>query len=277
VQNKNKKTVQLSKIIKKIPFYYGKSKIHSFVLALFAVILLLKVLIGGALFLFPKASKAQTPLPLTAETLVFLTNEERLRNDRPALSINEKLTIAATKKASDVLANDYFAHTTPNGKQFFKWIQEENYQYRSAGENLAIAFTEPSSVIHAWMMSKTHKENLLDPYYSEIGIAVMEGEFEGDTTTIIVQLFGEPLTSTSLKSKPSPPPVAGERTISPYQSFEQTRTPYQGIRDIFMVFNTILTIILAILTCGIIVHFAIIRRADALSFQRGFLRPSLLK
>ena len=199
MQNKNKKIEQLSKIIKKIHLYYGKNKIHSLILALFAIMLLIKVLISGALFLFPKTSKAQSPLPLTAETLVVLTNKERLNVGLSALSVNNKLTIAASKKAADIIANDYFAHTTPNGKPFFKWIIEETYQYRSAGENLAIAFEDPSSVIRAWMMSKTHKENLLDPYYQEIGIAVIEGEFEGDTTTITVQLFGEPLTTAHLK------------------------------------------------------------------------------
>lgn len=273
MQNKNKNTGQLSRIIKRIPFYYGESKINSLILGLFAVTLLIKALISGALFLFPKTSKAQNPLPLTAETLVLLTNGERLHNGLSALSINDKLSLAASKKASDILANDYFAHTAPSGKPFFKWIQEETYQYKSAGENLAIAFKEPSSVIHAWMMSKTHKANLLDPYYQEIGIAVMEGEFEGDTTTIIVQLFGEPLTAASLKSKLSTPPVAGERAISPYQSSEQTPDAYHGMRNAPMLFHTIPTIILAILTCLIIGNFAIIKRADVLSFQRELLNP----
>jgi hypothetical protein len=59
-----------------------------------------------------------------------------------------------------------------------------------AGENLGIGFLDSSEVYQAWLDSPTHKANIVSPYYQEIGIAVVEGDFNGSRATIVVQLFG---------------------------------------------------------------------------------------
>ncbi len=61
---------------------------------------------------------------------------------------------------------------------------------RYAGENLARDFSNASDAINAWMNSPTHKENILNPKYREIGVGVVEGDLAGSDTTIIVQFFG---------------------------------------------------------------------------------------
>lgn len=187
MQNKNKN--QLKRLSRYI--WSKKNRITAFV---FIITVSLKVLIsGGALFFYPKPGAAAEEMSLSADNLVILTNEKREGSGLLPLSINHKLTVAALKKAQDILQFDYFAHTTPSGKPFYKWIQEERYQYKSAGENLAIAFDRPESIVNAWMNSPAHRDNIIDSYYQEIGIAVATGEFKGDTTTVVVQLFGDPL------------------------------------------------------------------------------------
>jgi hypothetical protein len=172
MQNKNKKALKLF--------------IH-----LFFMVLTCKVLINGALFLIPETS-ASAQVSLSAEELIYLTNQERIKNHLLPLTQNNLLAKAAHNKAEDLLSKDYFAHTTPEGKLFYQWMQEIGYNYKSAGENLAIFFTKSPDVISAWLNSKTHRDNILDPHYKEIGLAVVEGDFNGENTYVIVQLFGDP-------------------------------------------------------------------------------------
>jgi hypothetical protein len=44
-----------------------------------------------------------------------LTNKERTQLNLPALSVNQTLNEAAQEKADDMAANQYFAHTSPDG------------------------------------------------------------------------------------------------------------------------------------------------------------------
>jgi len=64
------------------------------------------------------------------------------------------------------------------------------------GENLAIDFSSSQGVMEAWDNSPLHKKNLLSPYYQEIGVADVSGKFQGQDTTVVVQIFGAPATAT---------------------------------------------------------------------------------
>jgi len=189
VQNKNK-TVFKNKIYK---FNRFSAKL---LVDLLIISFAFKVLILGALFFIPKHSVSAEFSSINAQTLIQLTNSERQKHNLPILTPNQLLTKAAFNKAEDMLQKDYFAHTTPEGKPFYLWIQEADYTYRSAGENLAIFFDENQNIVQAWMKSPTHRQNILDHQYQEIGIAALTGKFNQEqTTTIVVQIFGEPLKS----------------------------------------------------------------------------------
>ena len=51
-------------------------------------------------------------------------------------------------------------------------------------------FKDNESLIEAWMQSPGHRENILNPSYREIGIAVKKGIFNGETVWLAVQHFG---------------------------------------------------------------------------------------
>ena len=158
---------------------------------IFAIILIFKAFTVGALF-FVRGNNVSAESTITARALIEQTNSERAAQGLEPLKTNSKLAKAASRKASDIIQKNYFAHTTPSGKPFYSWIQESDYTYKSAGENLAISFTTTEDAIAAWMMSPKHRENTLDKNYEEIGIAVAGGNFQGKNTIVIVQLFGEP-------------------------------------------------------------------------------------
>lgn len=127
---------------------------------------------------------------MTSAETVNLVNEARTSQDLPELAVNEKLVKAAEAKIDDMIKNDYFAHTSPTGATPWTWFEKVGYDYKFAGENLAINFSSAEDQQAAWMNSETHKENILSPNYKEIGAAVKEETIDGKSTTITVQEFG---------------------------------------------------------------------------------------
>lgn len=143
----------------------------------------------GVLFLFPNIAY---PSSVDAETLIELTNGERLKQGLPALLYNETLALAAKNKADDLLNGGYFSHNTAD-KDFSDWVHGAGYNYSYTGENLAMDFVTNQGVFDGWMNSGKHKENILNDKYKEIGIAAVLGEFNNRKTVMVVQLFGSPI------------------------------------------------------------------------------------
>lgn len=122
--------------------------------------------------------------------LVDLTNESREASNVHKLAINPVLEQAAQMKANDMAAKSYFAHTSPEGITPWYWFGQAGYDYRYAGENLAVNFSESAHVRDAWLNSPSHRDNLLQDKFTEIGIATAEGYYKGRKTTFVVQMFG---------------------------------------------------------------------------------------
>jgi hypothetical protein len=127
---------------------------------------------------------------VTIDEVVRATNEQRVSAGLKPLTYNEKLADAARRKAANMFSENYWAHNSPSGKSPWVWFKEAGYNYIYAGENLAKDFGDTSRMMSAWMASPTHKENIVNPKYQEIGIAVVPGNLQGNDTVLVVQLFG---------------------------------------------------------------------------------------
>ncbi|HCU55224.1 hypothetical protein A2410_02620 [Candidatus Shapirobacteria bacterium RIFOXYC1_FULL_38_24] len=130
---------------------------------------------------------------ITSQKVFEFTNQERLKYDLPPLSFNSTLARSATAKAQDMFENNYWAHTSPTGTNPWDFFKQEGYQYSIAGENLAKDFYDTETVIKAWMNSPTHKANIINSKYREIGIGIVNGTLNGIKTTLVVQHFGTPI------------------------------------------------------------------------------------
>lgn len=124
--------------------------------------------------------------------LTDITNEDREEHDLPPLTLSEKLTRAAQMKANHMAENGYLAHFSPTGETPWTWIRKAGYSYAYAGENLAVNFADSQDVARAWMNSPLHRENILSPHYTQIGIATAKGEYKGQETVFVVQMFAAP-------------------------------------------------------------------------------------
>lgn len=147
--------------------------------------------------------------------LVQLANEDREAANLNQFVISPKLEEAAKMKAEDMVKNSYFAHVSPEGVSPWHWFKKAGYDYVFAGENLAINFYDSKDVEKAWMNSPGHRDNILNNRFTEIGIAVATGMYQGRETTFVVQMFGYPAAPVAMA--PVLPPVP-----TPVPSFSPT-------------------------------------------------------
>jgi len=127
---------------------------------------------------------------ITSSTLINMTNNERERMGFHELRENPKLNQAAYLKANHMLAKNYFAHWSPDGVSPWHWFDVVGYKYAYAGENLAMGFLDAINVHNAWINSPSHRANIVNTNYDEIGIAVIKGNLHGQETYLVVQVFG---------------------------------------------------------------------------------------
>lgn len=135
-----------------------------------------------------------------SSALVLETNDFRSTNNESALIENPLLTKAAQMKADDMAKLEYFSHIAPNGDKPWVWFNKVGYKYSYAGENLAVDFTESEDVAEGWINSAKHKANLLNTNFTEIGVGVAKGMYEGHKTIYVVQFFGKPFIKESTKT-----------------------------------------------------------------------------
>lgn len=152
-------------------------------------LIVLAVVCGGFL-LSPAESSSEGSL--SSSSLIALVNEDRLRDGLNPLQENALLKQAAQAKAEHILENSYFAHTSPAGVEPWDFIKDTGLKYAFAGENLAINYTNSFELHHDFLASPTHRANLLSPWFSEIGIAVIEGQYQGRRAVVTVEMFASP-------------------------------------------------------------------------------------
>jgi uncharacterized protein YkwD len=167
---------------------------------------------------------------ISPQEVIRLTNAQRATGGLAPLTENGTLNGAAIAKGNDMLAKGYWAHFSPDGTSPWSFFLSFGYKYRYAGENLARDFGDAGSAVSAWMASPTHRDNIMNAKYKEIGIGVVEGSLAGVDTTIIVQFFGTPAGSDVIpevqaEAKPSTPASAKPKATVVPATPTPTATP----------------------------------------------------
>ena len=100
--------------------------------------------------------------------IVNTINKIRKDNGLEELVSNYNLNTSAREKAEDMVNRDYWSHADPDGNMAWNLIKNAGYNYQKAGENLAKDY-DNIGAIEAWLASPSHLENILSPYFSDIG------------------------------------------------------------------------------------------------------------
>jgi uncharacterized protein YkwD len=122
-----------------------------------------------------------------------LTNEFRAQNGLAPLTLNGELNAAAQQYSRTMAQDDFFSHTGKDGSQPWDRAGAIGYEARAMGENIAAGQTTPQEVVQGWINSPGHRENLLNPNYTELGVGYFH--MQNDTGKVNyrhywTQLFG---------------------------------------------------------------------------------------
>jgi uncharacterized protein YkwD len=135
------------------------------------------------------SARATARLKLLA---IRFSNARRAENNAPPLSSLPVLELTAQAHAEDMVARNFFSHVSPDGKTLEDRLTAQHYYdqfYEThcncrifAAENIAKGYQDAKEVVQGWMDSPGHRQSLLNPNYTWIGIGLA-----GDTW---VQVFG---------------------------------------------------------------------------------------
>lgn len=191
--------VKTHKTAKKHPRHYAK---------VYWPYLPLVILLGLGIWLgLPGVERSQKGVlaystNVNASSLLIDSNRARTSNNQANLLINDQLMAAAQAKADDMVSRNYWSHVTPDNQTPWIFIDRAGYSYQKAGENLAYGFSESDDIVKGWLNSPTHKANLLDSNYQEVGFGIATSEnYQGKgPETVIVALYGTPSESAIVDS-----------------------------------------------------------------------------
>ena len=115
---------------------------------------------------------------------------DELFGPAPALTLSGTLDDVALGHANDMAQKNYFEHVDPAGHSPADRVRATGYQEKLVGENIAYGPKTVDEVVQGWLDSPGHCENIMDPRFAEMGLALAPGRVKHGLYW--VQLFAEP-------------------------------------------------------------------------------------
>jgi uncharacterized protein YkwD len=134
----------------------------------------------------PGPSDCQLRADMEMEMLGLVNAERTERGLRP-LSGDPVLTKMARDHSLDMCERRYFSHYSPEGEDVAGRARKEGLSYRVVGENLALS-PDLISAHEGLMESPGHRQNILSPEYSRIGIGIYH---DGTLGLMVTQNFAD--------------------------------------------------------------------------------------
>ncbi|OGJ16455.1 MAG: hypothetical protein A2632_03260 [Candidatus Pacebacteria bacterium RIFCSPHIGHO2_01_FULL_46_16] len=129
-----------------------------------------------------------------ADKLYGLINGYRRDHRLTPLTAHTALERSARQKLADMVAKKYWRHGDTDNSPPWRFFGQAGYQYARAGENLAFGVTSSWQTFSGWQASQTHNEQLLEPEYQDMGIAVECDYYAvyADQTCLVVLHLAQP-------------------------------------------------------------------------------------
>jgi uncharacterized protein YkwD len=101
-----------------------------------------------------------------------LVNQERVNAGVAPLIWDEAATGVAYAHSVDMQVRNFFDHTNPSGQSPGDRLTQAGIAWTACGENIAMGYGSPASVMNAWMNSPGHRSNILHPMFTHLGVGV---------------------------------------------------------------------------------------------------------
>jgi len=110
--------------------------------------------------------------------VVCLINQQRHHRGLPGLRENARLNRSAQGWTNVMVTHRDFSH----GADFAARISAVGFDWSNVGENIATGYATPARVVAAWMASKGHCQNILNPQYRYVGTGVSDRSIAGHSS-----------------------------------------------------------------------------------------------
>ncbi|PZA08805.1 CAP domain-containing protein [Meiothermus sp. PNK-Is4] len=143
--------------------------------------------------LFSLALAQSAPSALELEVLAR-TNQERVAQGLRPLEWDNSAAQVARAHGLDMLRRGYFAHLNPEGESAADRLRKAGLAEVEVGENLALYENYPDAKIPAeavrgWMNSPHHRDNLLKPSYTHLGVGLVR---QGNRVVVVQNFLARP-------------------------------------------------------------------------------------
>jgi uncharacterized protein YkwD len=89
----------------------------------------------------------------------------------PKVAWNNRLGATADAHTRDMIAKDFFAHVGSDGGNVGTRATRAGYAWGAVGENIAAGYASLDGVMRGWLESPGHCANLMNPNFTEVGLA----------------------------------------------------------------------------------------------------------
>lgn len=124
-------------------------------------------------------SSSPSPSASFEDQVLTLVNQERAAGatcggtaypPAGALYMHPQLRDAARAHSQDMATQDYFSHTSLDGRTFADRIRGAGYTASPIGENIGAGYASPQAVVAGWMSSPGHCVNIMSASYRALGV-----------------------------------------------------------------------------------------------------------
>jgi uncharacterized protein YkwD len=129
----------------------------------------------------------QVSLKPAESQMLNLHNQRRASQNRPRLCVHPALQRAARAHSADMIRRDYFAHGNVGQR-----LRRHGYNWSTYGENIIQDLGGPTArgSFNRWMRSPSHRSNIMNGRFREVGIGYATGTYKGGTSTMWTADFG---------------------------------------------------------------------------------------
>lgn len=103
-----------------------------------------------------------------AAQVLQLVNEERAKEELPALKTSDALNKAANIRAKELVTEN--SPNRPDGRNGCSVLTDQKIVYETAGENIASGCKTPKDVVAKWMADAGHRAQIMSADYKYMGL-----------------------------------------------------------------------------------------------------------